>query len=386
MFDYFSYAKEIRRELHEYPEIGFDLPKTLAVVRRELDKMGVPYTEKYGKSSIVAAINPGKPFTIALRADMDALPIKEETGLEFASKNEGKMHACGHDIHTANLLAACRKLNDMRNSLNCCVKLLFTPAEEYKVPGCELMVEDGVTDEFDCAVALHVDPTVNVGQVSIMSGGINANSMGIEAEFFGKASHANAQQKGIDAIRMAVEAYMGLELMLAREVPSNEPALINIGTFHGGEANNIIADYAKITLSSRTQNDELTKFMEKRIKEICEKTAELYGGCAKVTVTKLLPYVDCNPVMTECVRKTAVRLLGEENVLPGKRTMGGEDFSFISRKKPSVMFRLGIGNNVEKTPSPPLHSSNFSVNEDCLKYSVDLFVDFVTDYQNGITF
>ena len=386
MFDYFSYAKEIRRELHEYPEIGFDLPKTLAVVRRELGEMGVPYTEKYGKSSIVAAINPGKPFTIALRADMDALPIKEETGLEFASKNEGKMHACGHDIHTANLLAACRKLNDMRNSLNCCVKLLFTPAEEYKVPGCELMVEDGVTDEFDCAVALHVDPTVNVGQVSIMSGGINANSMGIEAEFFGKASHANAQQKGIDAIRMAVEAYMGLELMLAREVPSNEPALINIGTFHGGEANNIIADYAKITLSSRTQNDELTKFMEKRIKEICEKTAELYGGCAKVTVTKLLPYVDCNPVMTECVRKTAVRLLGEENVLPGKRTMGGEDFSFISRKKPSVMFRLGIGNNVEKTPSPPLHSSNFSVNEDCLKYSVDLFVNFVTDYQNGITF
>ena len=101
---------------------------------------------------------------------------------------------------------------------------------------------------------------------------------------------------------------------------------------------------------------------------------------------KDLPYVDCNPVMTECVRKTAVRLLGEENVLPGKRTMGGEDFSFISRKKPSVMFRLGIGNNVEKTPSPPLHSSNFSVNEDCLKYSVDLFVNFVTDYQNGITF
>lgn len=386
MFDYFSYAKEIRRELHKYPEIGFDLSKTLALVRRELDNMDIPYTEKYGKSSIVATINAGKPFTIALRADMDALPIKEETGLEFASKNEGQMHACGHDIHTANLLAAGRKLNDMRDSLNCCVKLLFTPAEEYKVPGCKLMVEDGVTDEFDCAVALHVDTTMNVGQVNIMSGGINANSMGIEVEFFGKGSHANSQQKGIDAIRMAVEAYMGLELMLAREVPSNEPALLNIGTFHGGRANNIIADYAKITLSSRTQNDELTKFMEKRIKEICEKIAELNGGLAKVTVTKLLPYVDCNPIMTECMRKTAVRLLGEENILPRKRTMGGEDFSFISRKKPSVMFRLGIGKNVEKTPISPLHSPNFSVDEDCLKYSIDLFVNFVTDYQNGITF
>ena len=386
MFDYFSYAKEIRRELHEFPEIGFDLPKTLAVIRRELDKMDVSYTEKYGKSSIVATINPGKPFTIALRADMDALPIKEETGLEFASKIEGQMHACGHDIHTANLLAAGRKLNDMRNSLNCCVKLLFTPAEEYRVPGCKLMVEDGVTDEFDCAVALHVDTTMNVGQVNIMSGGINANSMGIEVEFFGKGSHANSQQKGIDAIRIAVEAYMGLELMLAREVPSNEPTLLNIGTFHGGSANNIIADYAKITLSSRTQNDELTKFMEKRIKEICEKIAELYGGSAKVTVTKLLPYVDCNPIMTECMRKTAERLLGEENILPRKRTMGGEDFSFISRKKPSVMFRLGVGKNVEKSPAAPLHSPNFLADEDCLKYSIDLFVNFVTDYQNGITF
>ena len=386
MFDYFSYAKKIRRELHEFPEIGFELPKTLTVIRRELDKMGIPYTEKYGKSSIVATINDGKPFTIALRADMDALPIKEETGLEFASKIDGQMHACGHDIHTANLLAAGRKLNDMRDSLNCCVKLLFTPAEEYRVPGCKLMVEDGVTDEFDCAVALHVDPTMNVGQVNIMSGGINANSMGVEAEFFGRSSHANSQQKGIDAIRIAVEAYMGLELMLAREVPSNEPALLNIGTFNGGRAINIIADYAKITLSSRTQNDELTKFMEKRIKEICEKTAELNGGSAKVTVTKLLPYVDCNPVMTECMRKTAVKLLSEENILPMERTMWGEDFSFISRKKPSVMFRLGIGKNVEKTPAAPLHSTNFLVDEDCLKYSIDLFVNFVEDYQNGITF
>lgn len=386
MFDYFSYAQEIRRELHEFPEIGFDLPKTLALVRRELDKIGIPYTEKYGKSSIVATINEGKPFTIALRADMDALPIKEETGLEFASKIDGQMHACGHDIHTANLLAAGRKLNDMRDSLNCCVKLLFTPAEEYRVPGCKLMVEDGVTDEFDCAVALHVDTTMNAGQVNIMSGGINANSMGIEVEFFGKGSHANSQQKGIDAIRMAVEAYMGLELMLAREVPSNEPSLLNIGTFNGGRANNIIADYAKITLSSRTQNDELTKFMEKRIKEICEKIAELNGGSAKVTVTKLLPYVDCNPIMTECMRKTAVKLLGEENILPRKRTMGGEDFSFISRKKPSVMFRLGVGKDVEKIPTAPLHSPNFLVDEDCLKYSIDLFVNFVTDYKNGIAF
>ena len=142
MFDYVSYAQQLRHELHQIPEIGFDLPKTLAVVRRELDAMGISYTEQFGKSSIVATINAGKPFTIGLRADMDALPVTEQSKNPYPSTHEGKMHACGHDVHTSQMLAVTRKLNDMKDSIRCCMKILFTPAEEYSTPGCKLMAED----------------------------------------------------------------------------------------------------------------------------------------------------------------------------------------------------------------------------------------------------
>ena len=138
MEKYIAYAKQMRHELHQIPEIGFDLPKTLAVVRRELDAMGISYTEEFGQSSIVATINEGKPFTIGLRADMDALPIQEVSNNPFPSQHPGQMHACGHDIHTSNLLAVAKKLNDIKDQINCRIKLLFIPAEEYITPGCSI--------------------------------------------------------------------------------------------------------------------------------------------------------------------------------------------------------------------------------------------------------
>ncbi len=379
MFDYAAYARKLRRELHQYPEIGFDLPRTLALVRRELENMGIPYTEEYGRSGIVATINEDKPFTIGIRADMDALPVTEATGLPYASKIEGQMHACGHDIHTAQLLAVGRKLNDMRKDLRCCVKLIFTPAEEYITSGAKLMVEDGLMDSIDCAVACHVDPTVPVGHIALLAGGINANSMGIQTEFFGKAAHAHSQQKGVDAIRMAVQAYMGMELMLAREVPSRASAVLNVGTIHGGNTNNIVCDHVKMFLTTRTHSDELTAFMEQRIREICEATAEMCGGESKVTVTKLLPYVVNHPTMVEKLRASAA-VLGEDGVHKGERSMGGEDFAFLSRVKPCAMFRLGVGYTT------PLHSTTFCPDEGCFDTGIAVFTQFVLDHQDGIEF
>ena len=380
MFDYAAYARRLRRELHQYPEIGFDLPRTLALVRRELEDMGIPYTEEYGRSGIVATINADKPFTIGIRADMDALPVTEATGLDYASRIEGQMHACGHDIHTAQLLALGRKLNDIRDSLRCCVKLIFTPAEEYITPGAKLMVEDGLMDGIDCAVACHVDPTLPVGQIALREGGINANSMGILTEFFGKSCHANIQQKGVDAIRMAVQAYMGMELMLAREVPSRAPAVLNVGTIHGGNTNNIVCDYVKMFLTTRTHSDELTALMERRIREICEATAQMCGGESKVTVTKLLPYVINHPDVTASLRTSAAAVLGEECVHTAERSMGGEDFAFLSRVKPCAMFRLGVGDTT------PLHSTTFCPDEGCFDTGIAVFTQFVLDNQDGIEF
>ena len=380
MIDDTSYAIELRRELHRYPEIGFDLPRTLALVRRELEAMGIPYTEEYGRSGIVATINAGKPFTIGIRADMDALPMTEATGLPYASKIDGCMHACGHDIHTAQLLALGRKLNDMRDSLRCCVKLIFTAAEEYITPGAKLMVEDGLMDSVDCAIACHVDALKPAGHITLLSGGINANSMGIVAEFFGKSCHAHSQEKGVDAIRMAVQAYMAMELMAAREIPSRAAAVLNVGSFHGGETNNIVCDYAKMFLTTRTHSDELTAFMERRVREICEGTAKMCGGEAKVTVTKLLPYVINHPVMAAKLRRSAAAVVGEANIHEGVRGMGGEDFAFLSRKKPSVMFYLGAG------ITTPVHSTTFCPDERAFETGIATFIRFVLDNQDGIDF
>ena len=386
MFDYTAYASALRHELHRCPEIGFDLPKTIAIVKRELDAMGICYTEKYGKSSIVATIGEGKPFTIGLRADMDALPIQEASANPFPSEHAGIMHACGHDVHVAQLLAVTRQLNDMKDSIRCRLKILFTPAEEYITPGCKLMVENGVMDDIDCAIACHVHPGVDVGKVILLENGYNANSMGIVCEFFGKTAHAHTQQKGIDAIRMAVEAYMGIEMMAAREIPSKEPFVLNVGAFNGGNTNNIVCDYAKFFLSARSWDDALSAFMERRIREICDGTAKMCGGDAKVTVTKMIPYVDNHPVMNQHLRKVAEKVVGTENIVNGVRSMGGEDFSFLTRQKPCVMFRLGVSNDFNPDTHAPVHNDHFDADERCFDTGIAMFVNFVLDNQDGIAF
>ena len=387
MSDYVSYARNLRHELHTCPEIGFELPQTLAIVRRELDAMGIPYTEQYGKSSIVGTINPGKDFTIALRADMDALPIHERSGNPYPSQNAGQMHACGHDVHTAQLLAVARRLKDMEHTLRCTVKLLFTPAEEYKISGVERMVEDGVLEEFDCAMACHVCPGMPIGTIGLGEGGINANAMGIMVEFFGKSAHAHSQQNGVDAIRMAVQAYTALEMMIAREIPPEEPVIYNVGAFHGGATNNIVCDHASFFLTTRAWRDDVTAFMEQRTRQICEATAAMCGGTAKVSVTRLLPFVVNDATMLKQLRKTAARQLGEENILVAPRTMGGEDFAFLSRKKPCVFFRLGITDPADpERTSHPLHNDRFDVDERCFETGIPVFVNFVLDHQDGIDF
>ena len=384
MTDYVSYARDLRRQLHMYPEIGFDLPKTLALVKGELDKWGIPYTEKFGKSSVVATINEGKPFTIGIRADMDALPIQEAPRYDFASKHAGIMHACGHDAHTAILIATGRRLQDMKDQLNCCVKLLFTPAEEYIEPGCKPMAENGVMDDIDCIIALHVDKDFPVGTVAINSGGQGGNSMGFTVDFYGKAAHAAQQHLGKDAIAMAVEAYTAMELMAMKEVDPVQPRLLNIGSIHGGNTNNILCNHCTMFGSSRTHSDEVSQYLIDRITQICEGIAAANGGRAEVKVVKFLPFVINDERIAQRVYASAAKLLGEDKIgHREKRTLGGEDFSFLCRKKPGMMFRLGSAGENPDTRSAG-HSVTFDIDEGCLQVGIDLFTQFVLDNMNGI--
>lgn len=382
-----SYVTEVRRRLHEYPEIGFELDRTLAFLRGELDRLGVEYTEAFGKSSIVATVNPEKTdFTIGIRADTDALPITElNHDLPYRSKIDGQMHACGHDAHTAIALDTCRRINEIRDRINCRVKFIFQSAEEYPPSGAKLMAEDGVMDGIDCIVALHVDTGYNTGEIGLSAGAQNATSDGFYLEFYGKAAHAANQEKGVDAILMAVKAYTEIEFMIAKETNAREPVLFNVGAIHGGAANNVICDRCSMFCTLRTQKSESADYIIGKIKKIISSVAESSGGEAEFVVSKHYPIVYNNPILTERVAEAAARTVGGENLLPRIQTLGGEDFSYFANLKPGCMFRLGVRNE-EKGSTVSVHNGGFRIDEDALDIGVRVFENFILDNMNGIDF
>ena len=381
-----DYVINLRRELHQHPEVGFDLPETLAILRRELDAIGVEYTEKYGKSSIVATINPEKShFTIGVRADMDALPITEKNDVPYKSLNEGKMHACGHDAHTAMAMGALKRVWEMRDQIACCVKFVFQPAEEFAPSGAMLMAEDGVMDGIDCILAMHVDTNFHTGHLAITEGPQNANSDGFYLDFYGKTAHAANQEKGIDANVMAMRAFMDIELVVAKTFSAKEPIIFNVGSIHGGVANNILCDHCQMFCTLRTWNDATREGMLTYIKAIAEGVAMTSGGKVTFTPAKYYPIIHNNPALTKRYRAAAAKVVGEENVHDNARGMGGEDFSYFANRKPGSFMRIGVKPpNKEKVPG--VHNDHFDIDESCLEVGVNTFLQFILDNQNGIEF
>ncbi|MBO4733079.1 MAG: amidohydrolase, partial [Clostridia bacterium] len=309
-----EYAVSIRRKLHMYPELGFDLEKTLTLLKTELSKIGVEFTEEYGKSCIVATVNPEKSgYTIGIRADMDALPITEENDVEYKSRVEGKMHACGHDAHTAIALTALKELYEVKDKINCRVKFLFQSAEESYC-GAKYMAEDGVMDDIDCIIALHVDSNGHVGQILLKTDEANANVDNFTLEFFGKSSHVARQQNGIDANMIALKVYTAIEFLMAKEVKYDKVALFNAGEIHGGTANNVISDYCRMSCTLRTWDDETEKSLLEKIENIASLTAQMSGGKSKVTHIAHYPVLVNNREITQKLKISATKVVGEENI------------------------------------------------------------------------
>ena len=381
-----SYVVRMRREFHMHPEIGFDLPCTLKTLRAELDRMGVEYTEEFGKSSIVATVNPEKDhFTIGVRADMDALPIQEENDVPYRSLHEGKMHACGHDAHTAIALATLREIHEMRDKINCRVKFLFQPAEEFEPSGAMLMARDGVMKDIDCIVGLHVDTNFDVGHLAITPGPQNATSDGFMLDFYGTASHAARQHLGVDANVMAMRAFMDIELTVAKEISAKKPVIFNVGAIHGGTTNNIICYHCSMFCTLRTWEDSVAEHILDKIHRIIEAVASTAGGRATFTLKKHYPIVHNDETMTALLRAAGVTVVGEENMHVNARGLGGEDFSYLSNEKPGAFLRLGVRNK-EKGLTVGVHNGRFDLDEDALELGVKVFKQFILDNQNGIQF
>ena len=374
-----TYAQLIRRELHKYPEIGFDLPKTLSLLRSEIEKMGVEYTEEYGKSSIVATLNPEKShYTIAIRADIDALPITEMNDTEYKSQNEGKMHACGHDAHTAITLATLKELSEIKDSISCRVKVIFQAAEEYAPSGAMLMARDGVMDGVDMIVALHCDSDYPAGHIATMSGYTNATSDGFTLTFKGKSSHAAMQQYGVDAITMAVRAYTDMEFAVVKEVSAREAVVFNVGSIHGGTTNNVICDECSMFCTLRTHYAETADYLLDKFKRIGKAVADTAGGVFVYEHKKHYPAVYNDPDVIKLIRSSASKVVGCNIHDVPRRSMGGEDFSYFLEHKPGAIFRLGVGNE-ERGITHGLHTARFDIDERALEVGTKIFKQFILD-------
>ena len=382
-----NYVVEKRRALHEIPELGTSLPKTQVFVCSELDKLGISYKVGTEDSSIVAIIDgayPGK--VVALRSDMDALPIKEDTGLPFASKHDGKMHACGHDAHMAMLLGAAKILSENKGELHGTVKLLFQTAEELAT-GSRIMIKDGAlhNPEVDAVFGMHIgsilDPMTTLGTFVVTPGCCMASYDRFILRVKGKGCHGSAPEKGVDPIVMAANIILALENINSREVAATSPAVVTVGMINAGFAFNVIPNEVVIEGTTRALDEGVRQYLAKRIEEIATGVAKAYRGiCEMEMVWGAAPVIN-DPEMAVLAARAAAKVVGEGAVVTSLPTpnMGGEDFAyFLTEKKGAYMFLSS--SNPEKGTNVPHHNAKFDVDEDVLHLGTEIFVSIVNDY------
>lgn len=361
-----------RRELHKIPELDFELPKTVAYVSSLLDEMKLSYKTRIGKSGIVVDI-PGKNsnITIALRADMDALPILECGNKEYTSTISGHMHACGHDSHTAILLGVAKIISENRDTLPCNVRLLFQPAEETN-GGAVPMINDGCLEGVDAIFGLHVDPTIECGVVGIKYGAYCASSTDVVIEVEGKSCHGAYPSQGIDAIVAACGIVTTVQSVISRNVDSRDSAVLSFGKIIGGEKENIVAQKVVISGTLRTLSNAIKNRVKERVQEMVEYTAKGYGATGKVTYTDGYTALINHDEYLDIVKTNSLEVLGEKGVYTKPlANMGVEDFAYFVEKVPGAFFNLGVG-NTQKGITAPLHNDKFDIDEDSLAIGVKL--------------
>ncbi len=365
----YSYAVDIRRQLHMYPEVGFELPKTTALVVGELEKMGITPDLSYGKCSVVADIGQGEKL-IALRADMDALPVEEKTDLPYKSKIPGQMHACGHDSHTAILLSVAKYLKEHESELKCRVRFIFQPSEEGAISGAKMMVESGVMDDVDHILCTHCDNAMDTGSIGICYGDYMAACIPATITFLGRTSHAALPQYGIDAVAMAVEAYGEMKSMVKKEAGELK-YIWSVGSFNGGHVHNVIADRCKMDISFRFYDMDFAKCVEKKAKEICRDIAKKYGGEVEfvweMSTGPVYNDIEITGNFEDLMKKNGL------NVCAMPQRMSSEDFGWFLEKAKGMIFRFGTRNE-NKGCTALAHRNDFKIDEDGMKSAIEAFI------------
>ena len=376
----------LRRELHMHPELKWDLPLTNALVRRELDKIGIPYeSDVYGQYAVVATINPDKAFTIGLRADMDALPFEENNfDKPYRSQTPGVMHACGHDAHTAMLLGVARALWAIRDQLNCRVKLIFQPCEEGRPSGARTLCEHGVMRDIDCIVMCHVNCGDATHVISTNSGCTNCSSVAFKISLTGKAVHAATPHVGIDALAAGVKIYNGIQFLLSREVDPFDACVMSVCTMHAGVSVSANADSCVMEGTLRCRKDETMAWARQRLEGLVRSVAQECRTGHEITWSgEPLPSAHNDPALYEAFVSSARKVVGEDKVKWLETSPGAEDFAYYEKEKPGLLFGLGMRNEA-KGACHPAHTRDWDIDEDGLQTGVKCFVQFVWDHMNGI--
>lgn len=370
----------IRRQLHMYPEVRFDLERTYNLVKTKLQEYGVKIDESYGKSSLVGIIEGNGDKVVGLRADMDALDLQEENNVSYKSRIDGKMHGCGHDGHTAMLLGVAKVLAQNKEKINGTVKLIFQASEEGPYSGAKYMVEDGVTHDLDAIFALHVTTEIPIGKVEINNERNMASANVFEIELIGKGGHVGLPHMSVDAISMAVRVVNEIQYLVSRTIDPIEPIVVSVGTLHSGYASNVIPERAKLTGTIRSFSKELTGGVINRIENIVKHIAEISEGEYKFNIIPGLPALINDREMVEFSVETCGKVLGSDNVLiTDTPHMGSEDFAYYAEKVPASFIFLGARNE-EKNLINLMHNPNFDFDEDALVLGSKILIQHVLDY------
>jgi len=376
---------ELRRALHKVPEIGGALPKTRKIVCEYLDEIGVPYRLNPEDDGLVADIVGGREGkTIAFRADMDALHVQEETGLDFASEIPGQMHGCGHDAHTATLLIAAKILNENKEHFRGRVRLLFQSGEETG-SGAKIMIGLGALEGVDAICAMHVGNLAGddhrAGDLIVLPGPVTAGKDKFTFTVFGQGTHSAFPERGVDPILIGARIVNACEEISARELPAGTRAVISFGTFQAGEDHNTIPKTAVLKGSTRVQDDDIRDFIGGRLVAIGESIATAFRGQCRVEVKKGSRTVFNDEKLSLCVQDAVAKVLGEDAVVKkiSSALMGSDDFANYSSKIPGVYFFLHT-NNKEKNIVKTNHNPGFDVDEEVLWKGVVAYVATALNY------
>ncbi len=372
---YFSEALQVRRELHMYPELSFEEFNTSDFLAKKLDEYGIPYEKGFVKTGIVAKIEGKDPKKkiIALRADMDALPIKEKNQLLFKSKNDGIMHACGHDVHMTCVLGAARVLSQLRDQFDGTILIIFQPGEELLPGGARLMLEEGALDnpEPDAVLALHVQPDIPAGIVGFRPGKYMASNDEIYLTINGKGGHAAMPHNIVDPVLIASHVIVSLQQIVSRNTDISIPTVLSFGKIIGEGATNVIPDQVKLEGTFRTTDERWRKEVHNKINSIARATAESMGGNCEVEIRNGYPALINDPELTVGLITQAERFMDQNQVINLGIRMTSEDFAFYGQKYPSCLFRLGVGSS-EDLPQTFLHTSGFVAEENSILTGIGL--------------